>query len=71
VTDTKLRAEMTRIDKELWERMAALDEPTLTTAVGKWLDRGMIRAILKRRDNMKKVIDNLLKNGNEALVYIK
>jgi hypothetical protein len=31
----------------------------------------MIRAILKRRDNMKKVIDNLLKNGNEALVYIK
>lgn len=71
VTDTKLRSEMVRIDKEIWDRMTALDEPTLTAALGKWLDRGMIRAILKRRDGMKKVIDNLLKNGNEALVYIK
>jgi hypothetical protein len=51
--------------------MAALDEPTLTTALGKWLDRGAIRAILKRRDGMQKVIDKLLANGNEALVYIK
>lgn len=71
VTDTKLRAEMVRIDKEIWDGMAALDEPTLTAALGKWLDRGMIRAILKRRDAMKKVIDDLLKNGTEALVYIK
>lgn len=71
ITDTKLRTEMVRIDKEIWDRMAALDEPTLTAALGKWLDRGMIRAILKRRDAMQKVIDNLLKNGNEALVYIK
>ena len=71
VSDTKLRAEMVRIDKEIWDRMAALDEPTLTAALGQWLDRGSIRAILKRRDAMKKVIDNLLKNGNEALVYVK
>ena len=71
ITDTKIRNEMVRIDKEIWERMAALDEPTLVAALGNWLDRGMIRAILKRRDGMKKVIDNLLKTGNEALVYIK
>jgi hypothetical protein len=71
VTDTRLRAEMVRIDKELWDRMLALDEPTLTAALGKWLDRSAIRAILKRRDAMKKVVDNLLKNGSESLVYVK
>lgn len=71
VSDTKLKVEMVRIDKEIWDKMLALDEPTLTAAVGKWLDRGAIRAILKRRDEMKKVVDKLLKTGTEALVYIK
>ncbi len=71
VSETKLRVEMVRIDREIWERMLALDEPGLMTAVGEWLDRGAIRAILKRRDAMKKVIDTMLKNGNESLVYVK
>ena len=46
VTETKLRVEMARIDREIWERMLALDEPDLTTALGEWLDRGAIRAML-------------------------
>ena len=71
ITDTKLRNVMTRIDRALWERMLALDEPTLTTAVGAWIDGGSIRAILKRRDAMKKAIDTLVKNSSEAAVYIK
>ena len=71
VSDTKLKVEMVRIDKGIWDKMLALDEPTLTGALGKWLDRGAIRAMLKRRDEMKKVIDKLLKTGTEALVYIK
>ena len=71
VTETRLRAEMVRIDKGIWDKMLALDEPALTAALGKWLDRGAIRAILKRRDEMKKVVDKLLQNGTEALVYIK
>jgi hypothetical protein len=71
VTDTRLRNEMTRVDRAVWERMAALDEPTLTAALGPWLERGALAAILKRRDLMKKAIDGLLKNGNESLVYIK
>ena len=71
VSDTKLKVEMVRIDKGVWDKMLALDEPTLTVALGKWLDRGAIRAMLKRRDEMKKVIDKLLKTGTEALVYIK
>jgi hypothetical protein len=71
VTDTKLRNPMTRIDRELWERMAALDEPTLNAALGPWLERGAVRAILKRRDLMKQSIDTMVKNSNESLVYIK
>lgn len=71
VTETRLRVEMVRIDKGIWDKMLALDEPTLTAALGSWLDRSAIRAILKRRDEMKKVVDKLLKNGTEALVYIK
>ena len=49
--------------------MFALDEPALTTALGKWLDRGMIRMILRRRDAMKVVIDDLVKRvGPQAYV---
>ncbi|HJR59192.1 MAG TPA: hypothetical protein VJ813_07340 [Vicinamibacterales bacterium] len=71
VSDPKLRNEMARIDREIWDRMLALDEPTLAAALGPWLDRGAIRAILKRRDAMKKVIDTLVTNSTEALVFIK
>ena len=71
VTDTRLRIQMTRIDRELWDRMLALDEPTLTAALGSWIDRGAIRAMLKRRDGMKKAIDEMLKNSSEAAIFIK
>jgi hypothetical protein len=71
VSETKLRAEMSRIDRVIWDRMVALDEPSLVASVGQWLDRGAIRAMLKRRDNMKKAVDTLLKNSSEAVVFVK
>jgi hypothetical protein len=37
---------MQRIHAPLWERMNALDEPALAAALGPWLDKGAIRAIL-------------------------
>ena len=49
---------MARIDRALWDRMLALDETALTAAVGKWVDRGSVRAMLKRRDVMKAAIDD-------------
>ena len=70
VTEPRLRVEMSRIDRALWERMQALDEATLTAALDSWLDRGAIRAILRRRDAMQKVIDTLLKKSSEAAVFI-
>lgn len=62
---------MTRIDKDLWDQMRALDEVALTTAIGKWVARGQIRAMLARRDKMQEVIDKLLQTGSPSTVYIK
>jgi len=52
--------ELTRIDEQLWERMQQLDEETLTAALGPWLKRGAIRAILARRDRMQEEIAELV-----------
>jgi hypothetical protein len=51
--------QMVQVDDALWQRMAALDEPTLTAALGPWLDKGQIKAILQRRDKMQTAIDKL------------
>lgn len=71
VTAKRLPFPMGRIDKALWDRMRVLDEPTLTTVIGKWVGRGEIRAMLARRDKMQEVIDNLLEKRPAYLIYIK
>jgi hypothetical protein len=59
-TDTKqLYHQLVQIDPTLWDKMRALDETTLTTTLGEWLDKGQIKAILQRRDKMQQVIDKL------------
>ena len=70
ITDRKLPSVMTRVDRELWEKMLTLDEPTLQTVMGKWIDGGAIRALLRRRDAMKVVIEGLVKQFGEA-AFIK
>ena len=71
VTETRLRSEMQRIDQPIWERMAALDERTLSDALGDWVERGAIKAMLKRRELMQKAIDAMLKRTSEAAVFIR
>jgi hypothetical protein len=61
---------MTRIERRLWERMLALDEAALVPALDRYLDRGQIRDIPKRRDRMRKEIDNLVAERGEANVVI-
>jgi hypothetical protein len=53
--------ELSVVDDELWAKMTALDEATLTKVVGEWLDRSAIRGILERRDRMQQVIAKLKK----------
>jgi len=59
-TNTKdLYHQLVRVDDDLWVKMKALDEAGLTTALGAWLDKGQIKAILQRRDKMQQAIDKL------------
>jgi uncharacterized protein YhaN len=67
VDDQKLPQQLQNIDRQLWERMLSLDEAGLTSSLGEWLDARQIRALLKRRDAMKKQIDALVqKNGDKV-----
>ena len=57
--DNKLPIKMTRYDRELWERMLAITEDQLKTAIGKWVMSGQIKDVFKRRDVMAKEIATL------------
>ena len=57
------------VDQELWQSMLALNSETLTQTLIPWIDKGSIRALLDRRDAMKKVIDALVaKQGDAAYI---
>jgi hypothetical protein len=64
-----LPVKMTRVDRELWNRMLALDEQRLSAALGKWVDDTCRRALLARRDKMKVVIDALVRVHGEDAVF--
>jgi hypothetical protein len=68
---TKMAHEMFRIDAELWERMKALTEETLTATLKDWLSKGDIREILKRRDKMAEIIAQMVKDKGEAAVFVR
>lgn len=70
-TSRDLYHELQRVDADLWERMKALDQETLTAALSRWLGRGEIRAILQRRDKMQDIIDELVATHGEANVYVR
>lgn len=71
ITDKDLAVKMEHIDPELWNRIQALDEPTLTGAIGKWVEGGSVRSMLARREKMKIAIDKLVAANGEAAVFLK
>jgi hypothetical protein len=58
---------MDNIDRGLWEKFLALDEATLQTAVGAWMGKSELRAILERRDRMQQDIARMVKERGEAV----
>ena len=58
-TDLKTPAHVTRCERRVFERLKALDQPTLKREVGKWLDEGQIKALLARRDQIVKKLEAL------------
>jgi Phosphatidylinositol 3- and 4-kinase len=67
-TEKKLYQKLENIDMELWNRMLALDVDTVKAAIGKWVGKGEIKAVLQRRDKMKKEIDAILAARGDAAV---
>jgi len=62
--------QMTRIDREFYERLKALDEATLMREIKPWvLTTGSVRDILKRRDKIISHFDRLASETNEAAVF--
>ncbi len=71
IDDKGLAVQLEHVDRGLWTKMLALDEASLTSAIGSWVDRSGIRAIIARRDRMKTAVDALVKAKGEAAVFIQ
>ena len=62
---------MTRIDRPFFERVEALDFPTLKQRVGPWvLGDGWLRALLKRRDRVVEHFKALAAAKGDAEVFL-
>jgi hypothetical protein len=62
---------LTRIDRELWDRMKVLTVESLTSVLENWIGNREIRAIIERRDRMQGVIDKLVAAKGEAAVFVE
>ena len=71
LSDKDLAVKLEHVDRDFWNRILALDEPTLTATIGKWVERGTIRAMLARRDKMKIAIDKLVAAHGEVAVFLR
>ena len=50
---------VTRCDRQVFDRLKALDRDTLKRELGKYLDDGQIKALLSRRDLMVQKVESL------------
>ncbi len=71
IASKDLPVRMSRICRELWDRMAALDETTLETALDPYLTPKEIRAILERRDRMARMIADMKASRGERAVMVQ
>jgi hypothetical protein len=67
VVDLNQYAKPLFVDPVLWDKMQALTLETLQPAIGKWVSKGMLYAMLDRRNRMKREIDKLLKERGPSL----
>jgi hypothetical protein len=62
--------EVTRLDRAFFERLKALEEPTIMERLRPWvLGDGNVRGILKRRDKMVARLEQLARERGEAAVF--
>jgi hypothetical protein len=58
-SDLKMPSRISRCDRQVYEKLKALDRQTLKNEVGKQLDDGQIKSLLARRDAIVKKLDSL------------
>ena len=70
-TEMKRMAAPGRYDEAFWQRLDALTADDLRPALGRWIGRGEISAILKRRDKMRTQIEATVKQRGAAATFIR
>lgn len=68
IKDTKQPGQ---IDSQLWDKIEALSLDQLQGALGAWLGKREIRAILARRDRMREAIREMVTQRGEASVFLR
>jgi hypothetical protein len=68
--DRALPQTIDHVDSSLWARIEALDEASLTSTVGAWLNKSQIKSMLARRDKMAANIDALVKKSGRAAIFV-
>jgi len=58
-----------RVDRAYWEKLEALNAEQLQTALGQWLSKGEITAMLARRDKMREEITKRVAEKGEASIF--
>lgn len=59
-----------QFDRQLWQRMASLTRADFDAAVGQWLDKTQIDAMLARRDAMRVHIDRQVQAQGETATFL-
>ena len=70
-TSKDLVHKMQRIDSDLWDGMLKLTGASLQDAIGAWVGKAEIRAMLERRDKMQKEIERMVARSGERAVFIR
>jgi hypothetical protein len=62
--------EINRLDREMFERLKALDEATLMDRLKPWVfGKGTVRDLLKRRDRIVEQLETLVRERGEVAVF--
>jgi hypothetical protein len=68
--DLKGMSPLVRVDRQLWEKMAALSLADLEMGLGEWVSTDDMNALLIRRDRMATAIKDLVaKRGEKSVFY--
>jgi hypothetical protein len=67
--DIKMVTAPARVERAFWNKIEALDMPTLQATLGEWLSSKEIEAILERRSRMREAINKMVAERGEANVF--